>query len=395
MKYWRGYLTAAIFAALTWALAQLGQRYEVLVDMVYPYVTRSLQGFLTAWTAGYELCVWQIVVLVFAVAALAALVVMILCKKSVIQWLGWVLAAVSLATCLNTAVYGLNYYAGPIEQDLRLEMQAYNQQELEKAAAYYRDQANALAVQLPRNEQGEAQFPDFQELARNTGDGYKKLVREKSFSIFGGTYSPVKQLGWPDLYSSLGIAGQTCFLTGEAAVNPQLPGVALPFAMAKEMARQLCVARQEEAEFAAFLNCEISPSLEYRYSGAFMAYRSCVQTLQKIDPAAAGKIAGGCVNELKWDLDAYDRFLSSFGKGKHKKLGDSAAEAYLNALGGEEHMPEHGSLTDYLVNWFIQEYDTVEVVQQQFDPYDENQVDLSGLANAKPRPTEPVEEPHE
>ena len=46
MKYWRGYLTAAIFAALTWLLMAFGQRFTVLVDMVYPYVMRTLQNIL-------------------------------------------------------------------------------------------------------------------------------------------------------------------------------------------------------------------------------------------------------------------------------------------------------------------------------------------------------------
>ena len=35
-------------------------------------------------------------------------------------------------------------------------------------------------------------------------------------------------------------------------------------------------------------------------------------------------------------------------------------------------------------------YATEEVVEQEFDPYDEDQVDLSGIANAKPRETEPA-----
>ena len=44
MKYWRGYLTAFVFAVITWALIQFGQQFTSLVDMVYPYVIRTLQG---------------------------------------------------------------------------------------------------------------------------------------------------------------------------------------------------------------------------------------------------------------------------------------------------------------------------------------------------------------
>ena len=60
MKYWWGYLTAAIFAAFSWALMQLGEKYSQLVDMVYPYVTRSVQGWLAQWSGSVDVLVWQI-----------------------------------------------------------------------------------------------------------------------------------------------------------------------------------------------------------------------------------------------------------------------------------------------------------------------------------------------
>ena len=34
MKYWGGYLTAAVFGAITWVLMQFGERFSTLVDMV-------------------------------------------------------------------------------------------------------------------------------------------------------------------------------------------------------------------------------------------------------------------------------------------------------------------------------------------------------------------------
>ena len=42
MKYWTGFLTAGIIGAVTWALMRLAERFGELVDMVYPYVTRTV-----------------------------------------------------------------------------------------------------------------------------------------------------------------------------------------------------------------------------------------------------------------------------------------------------------------------------------------------------------------
>ena len=56
MKYWRGYLVAAIFAACTWGLTEFAKTHTVLVDMIYPYVTRMAQNFLVGWSGNVEYC---------------------------------------------------------------------------------------------------------------------------------------------------------------------------------------------------------------------------------------------------------------------------------------------------------------------------------------------------
>ena len=226
MKYWRGYLTAAILGALTWVLIQMGQRYTNLVDMVYPYVTRSVQSFLTAWTGGFDFLVWQTAVMFLAIVLVATLVLVFIFKAKVIRWLGWAAAAIAAVVLLHTGIYGLNVFAGPIEDDLRLDMVDYTQSELEAATAFYRDMANELAPKL-RDTSGEHILSDFDTLAALTGDGYRTLARERSFSIFGGDYTPVKKLGWAPIYSAQGKTGVTVALTGESAVNPDIPGYAL------------------------------------------------------------------------------------------------------------------------------------------------------------------------
>jgi len=47
LKYWWGYLIAALFGGFSWAITRLGEKYTDLVDMVYPYVTREIQTLLS------------------------------------------------------------------------------------------------------------------------------------------------------------------------------------------------------------------------------------------------------------------------------------------------------------------------------------------------------------
>ena len=388
MKYWRGYLTAAILSAFTWVLIQMGQRYTTLVDMVYPYVTRAVQGFLTSWTGVVDFLVWQTAVVFLAIVLVATLVLVFIFRAKVIRWLGWAVAAIAAVVLLHTGLYGLNHYSGPIEDDLRMDLVDYTQSELEAATVFYRVQAMDLAEKISRDENGAPVFADFEALAEVTGDGYRTLAREWSFSIFGGDYTPVKKLGWAGLYSALGKTGVTVPLTGEAAVNPNIPDQGLPFAMAHEMAHRLCVARDDEANFSAFLACSVSDSIEYQYSGYFMAYRFCISALESVDAAAAERIAGDCSQLLLDDLERYDRYFDENRDDQATRLVSTVTDTYAEATADEE--VRYSSVCDYLVNWHIDQYVEEEEVEAKFDPFDETQVDLSGLVNAKPQ-EEPAE----
>ena len=133
MKYWFGYLTAAIIGAITWVLMQFGERFTNLVDMVYPYVIRTVQGFLAQWSSGVDFLIWQLLAIVLVVVILATLVIVIACKRSVISWGGWVLSALAFIYMLHTMIYGLNYYAGSLADDIRMEVAQYTLEELADA----------------------------------------------------------------------------------------------------------------------------------------------------------------------------------------------------------------------------------------------------------------------
>ena len=401
MKYWRGYLTAAIFGAITWVLMQFGSRFSTLVDMVYPYVIRTLQDMLATWTGTVDFCLWQVIAVGLLIVVVASVVLMIVCKWNPVQWFGWVLALCSVIFMLHTLVYGLNYYAGPIAEDIRLEAYEYDLEDLTNAASYYRDKANELAAKVDRDANGDVAFDDFAALAEQAGNGFENLVYGSSYSVFAGSNLPVKELGWADMYSSMGITGVTMGLTGEAAVNPQTPAVCLPFAMCHEMAHRKCIAIERDANFAAFLACQANEDEQFQYSAYFMAYRYCYSALAAVNTtessAAAARVSSGVSEQLRHDLEGFDAFFDGKRSEAATKVANTANDTYLKASGDEAGISSYGDVCDLLVYWHIQEIILPTVVEEEapFDPLDETQVDLSGIVNAKetvPPATDPAEE---
>lgn len=361
MKYWRGYLVAAIIAACTWGLEEFAKAHSALVDMIYPYVTRMAQTFLTGWSSSVDFCVWQVLVVAFAVLVLTSAVLMVVLKWNPVQWLGWVLAAASIAVFLNTGIYGLNEYAGPISQDIRLEEADYTLTELEKTAEFYRNKANKAGEQIAARS---SNAPSFDELNEMAGAGFEYMKTQEYQSVFAGSTDPVKQLDWADYFTSKGVDGVMIGITGEAAVNPQTPAAAMPFAICEQMARRMCIANTPDAKFAAFMACRSNESVDFQYAAYVAAYRACCSVLEKVQESTGDDTVVHIREKAQDPLVADDLALSEFY--------------------GEQNPDETEAFCKLLVSLYIQENILPLLKEEEvlFDPLDETQVDLSGIVNA-------------
>ncbi len=384
MKYWRGYLTAAIFAAITWGLSEFARTHSVLVDLIYPYFTRLIQSTLADWTAGVDFCLWQVLAILLIVIFIASVVLMLLLKWNFFQWLGWVLAGGTLIFTLHTCLYGLNTYAGPLAEDIRLEVaeENYTVTELSNATEYFRDMANQLSLQIPRDESGSPDYPSFEDMASAAGEGYQTLAYDQYYAVFAGSTVPVKALGWADMYTAMGITGITMPLTGEAAVNPNIPAVSIPFTMCHEMAHRMCISTERDANLAAFLACRANADPVFQYSGYFMAFRYCYNALVNMPSSAAqyaaSQIYSGISEALMADLAEYAAFYDANLDSDASDFADSVNDAYIRISGDESGSASYSEVCDLLVSWHIQEIylPTHQDEVKQFDPLDKDQVDL-------------------
>ena len=386
MKYWRGYVTAAIFAAITWALTQLAKRFDDLVDMIYPYVTRTLQNMLVEWSGSVDFLVWQVLLVAVLAVVLTTVVLMVILKWNPFQWFGWVLAGCSLFFLLHTVLYGLNNYASPLAEDLRLETGGYTASELTDATRYYRDKANALATRMDRDENGDLVYPAFGELAEQAADGFDYLVYKRSFPVFAGSTLPVKELGWANFFTSTGITGITVGITGEAAVNPQIPVVELPYTICHEMAHRMSIVNERDANFTGFLASRYNSSPEFQYSGYFMAYRHCLNALRSVGTSstneAAKEIYAGMNEDLRHDMQAYNDLYAEAENEKATEVVTNVNDTVIKASGNDAGVESYDDVSDLLVSWYIQEIILPTQVEEEV---------LTGNVNA--RVPETTEEP--
>ena len=158
--------------------------------------------------------------------------------------------------------------------------------------------------------------------------------------------------------------------------------------MCHEMAHRMCIANERDANFAAFLACSVNPDVNFQYSAYFMAYRYCYSALAGVNSqssaAAVARISNGVSDKLRQDLTYYDTFFSSKRDNSATKIADTANDTYLKASGVKSGIGSYAQVCDLLVNWHIETIvlPSIAVEESPFDPYDETQVDLSGIVNA-------------
>lgn len=384
MKLWRGYLVAAIFASITGAAVAFAKAHTVLMDMIYPYMTRLIITTLSQINAGGGV-VWYGIITTLVVLTVISIVLMILFKWNPIQLIGWVLAVISGFAMFNTVLYGLNAYTSPLADDMRLEITDYTVSELHEATVYFRDKANELAKEVHRDGKGDVDFGTFEEMADKAGEGFRVLTYDKAISVYAGSTVPVKKQG---LFRSSGDSGITIALTGEACVNPDVPSVSLPFAMCKEMAHRMTIYSDADATFSAFLATTNHPDVEFQYSGYLMAYYFCYKALSGIPTstaqACADQTESGVNQLLKNDLEDAAKFYDKSDEAKNQthnlKTDTSTSTDETEVVT----FSSYSSSTDLFASWYIQNFILPEHREEEapFNPYDPTQVDLTGIVNA-------------
>ncbi len=369
MKYWRGYLVALIVAACAFALRAFAATHSVLVDMIYPYVSRMAISFLSGFTVG-KLVWWQLFLLVLAIAIVVYLIICIVRRRNPVRFIGWTMAFISVLFLLHTGIYGLNQYAGTLSDDIRMEKADYSVPDMQNALVYFQNHANDLAAKLPRDKNGDP-IADFDTLANNVTAGFHRLSDEEYYSVFACSDAPVKKLGWGFVYSLLGKTGQLFPITGEAAVNAATPAAGLPFAMCRVLANRVCIESSADSAFAAYLACIASNDPLTQYSGYFMAYRYCYEALKEM-PGGAISFRDRENSQLKHDFDTYNKSFAARADDPTNIVKTDAGTIVTNAA-------------DILVSWHLQVIVKPLNAKEEttFDPMDETQVDLSGLPNAK------------
>ena len=344
-------ILSAIFLILTGLMAAAAKFAPQIVFSFYPAWSRKALAALSSVSALLPIALWEVLAGLAILWLLYTFVCIFTRRRGFLNWLTGVLLAVCVGVFLFTGLWGLNHFGPGVGETLGLDVREYSKEELIAATNYYAAQATQYAGTVQRDEQGRAQFADFQTLSKQAGDGYLSL--RSAYPQFDGAVDPVKSLLSWRLFSQFGTTGIFICFTGESCVNPDTYEAWVPFTMCHEIAHRQAVAAEDEANFCAYLACMENPRNDFRYSGAFAAYIYCNNALAKVDRSAAASIWQNVADGVRADAQAANEHYAQY-EGKVQDAAQKVNDAYLKAFSEESGVQSYGEVADLLIAWYLQ-----------------------------------------
>ena len=322
-----------------------------VVFAFYPDISRSVTGVLAAVTSvvPFALCEVLLVALVlwFLISLIRAIV-----RRRLVRWLTGVLLIVCILLTAFVGIWGLNYYAPPMRERLGLSDRQFTVAELKEATLYFGAQAGALADQVERDENGVMVEYDFDTLAAAAGSGYETL--SQSMDCFDGSTVRVKRLLSSSLQGKIGMTGVFICLTGESCVSTYTHSASMPFTMCHEIGHRMAFAKEDEANFAAFLACAANSLPEFQYSGYYAAFRYCYNALASKDRDAAAEVWAVTDPAIKTDWHDASEYYAALRSDTAAEVTDKVYDTYLKSFSVESGVQSYGEVTDLLLLWYFE-----------------------------------------
>ena len=149
------------------------------------------------------------------------------------------------------------------------------------------------------------------------------------------------------------ITGVYTFFTGEANLNVDFPDYTLPFTAAHELAHQRGIAREDEANFVAFLVCSASSDPYIRYSGYLSLFEHVSSALYLADPSLYTSVTRTLPRTVLYERMAYSRFFDTYRDSVASEISGAVNDTYLT-IQGTAGTRSYGMVVDLAVAYFRQ-----------------------------------------
>ena len=296
-------------------------------------VLRVIFATLTDWipfSVG-ELTIWMLPLILFLVLRHA---IRFRCDtwRTSMVYIGILLSAVVTLFSVFVLNFAAGYRGSPLDQKLELDREKVSAEELYDTAVILVDAINRETAEIEFYTDGFSIMPySLNEMNDKLADAYGTFADEHDWITH--VNSRVKPVLISEVMSYMHITGVYSFFTGEANINVNFPDYTIPYTAAHELAHQRGIAREDEANFVAFLVCIGSDDPYIRYSGYLNVYEYVANALWRADKELYYKAVAHLNREVKSEMTAYNRFYDKYRESTVSQVSGTINNTYLQSQG--------------------------------------------------------------
>lgn len=309
---------------------------------------RTLMAHLTGWLP-FSLAEF----LVLASPLLLVIILIVAIRKAArgtrafVRTLAGILSVAILAYVMFVFHFGAGYRTTTLDKKLGLERTDVSAEELSDTMNIVVSHLNELADDVIFVlGKGSVRPFSHDETVALCIDSYASLADEHDF--LPRLSVPVKQIVSSPLMTYTHISGVYTFFTGEANLNTNYPYFVNVYSTAHEMAHQRGIARENEANFLAYLVCISSSDPYMQYAGYLNMYEYLASPLYRASPSLYSKAISKLNPRVRYDLECYSNFFDRYRDNAAADVSDAVNNTYL-VMQGTEGSKSYGMVVDLAV----------------------------------------------
>ncbi len=353
------YIVLLIIAALSLSF-HITTRYSTSISNFFNFsVSNFIRGLLATITSVIPFSLGETVVIILPVLVLA-LVITVIIKPLSDKAFGKVIYGLSvlIVSLYSLFVVSLSPAYGSSTADVLFDIadDPLSKEELKTAAFVLSEKTNSLADKINYTYGSFSKMDtDLDGLTDKLLDAYDSLQNKYGFiKNFKSRLKPIA-LSEPMTYTH--ISGVYTYYTGESNVNTNFPDYTIPFTAAHEMAHQRGFARENEANFVAFLVCLESSDPYIQYSGYLNMLEYVNSPLYSVSPQDYFDVLRSLDIRVRCELIEYSEFFDKYRESTASKVSGTINDTYLKSQGIDEGEKSYGLVVDLAVNYILENLD--------------------------------------
>lgn len=321
------------------------------------YISSFFRGFLASFTNIIPISLAEC--LIIASPIILILLIRYALKKYSKSWRDvgvFCLVVVSIISLLFTTfvfTFGTGYHTFELDKKLELDKKEVSAKELATTAEWLIAEVNEILDMVEFEYQSSSVNPY---TIRETNNilliSYEELSEKYDFLPKLTSFVKPIILSEPMTYTH--ISGVYTYFTGEANVNTNGPDYSIPYTIAHELAHQRGIAREDEANFIAFLVCINSDYPYIRYCGYMNLCEYVLNALYSADQKLWEETYQKLDNRAIYEMIAYNKFYEKYQDNVVGEISGAINDAYLQA-NGTEGTKSYGLVVDLAVAYFHKE----------------------------------------